>query len=529
MQAIEPDLAPDDARTPDFVLEVEAITKVFDGTTALDDVDFRVLRGKVTALIGENGAGKSTLMKILAGAEQPTRGRIILEGKEVTFDSPREAADAGIGIIYQELSLFPNLSITDNIFAGRELSHRGRVASRAEHEHARSILRQLQVDLDPRTRVGDLRVAYQQIVEIAQALSRNARILIMDEPTSALGLAEVDVLFGIIRDLTARGVSVIYISHKLDEVLAIADHMSVLRDGRMVAESQAAGIDADWIIGQMLGRDLKSQFPKDSRPSEEILLRVENLTAEDPAAGAGFVIEDISLSLRKGEILGIYGLRGAGCTALLECLIGRIAATGGDVWLAGRQLRGDINSRIRNGLAFVPEDRQRDGLVSTMSVGKNMSLSSLRKYVRRSRVSPDAEKAAFGKMVRELSIRTTGANQPITDLSGGNQQKVVVGRALLTSPKVLLLAEPTRGIDVGAKAEIFALMNALANDGYGVLFASSEIDEVIAMSDRILVMSRGRVTQEFNRKDATEEKVMRAATLGILDAEEWPPDQIGLV
>ena len=518
MQATESEEASDVEGRPEFILRTQAITKLFAGTTALQDVDFRVHRGKVTALIGENGAGKSTLMKILAGAEEPTSGRVFLEDKEVRFTSPRDAHQHGIGTIYQELTLFPNLSITDNIFAGRELNKRGVVSSRDEHEQTRKLLSDLQIDLDPRVRVGSLRVAYQQIVEIAKALSRDTQILIMDEPTSALGLSEITVLFGIIRDLTARGVSVIYISHKLNEVLEIADRVNVLRDGRLVAEAAAGDIDADWIIAQMLGRDVTSLFPKDSVPTDEELLRVEDLTVEDTSVPGGLLLDSISFTLHKGEILGIYGLRGAGCTELLECLAGRFPASRGEIWGSGRRLAADtVGGRIDDGLVLVPEDRQRDGLVTTMSVGKNMTLSSLGRYVRALRVSPIAERSAIDEMVTKLSIHMEGPNQPITALSGGNQQKVVVGRALLTFPAVLLMAEPTRGIDVGAKAEIFELMNGLAKDGYGVVFASSELDELRAMSDRVLVMSRGRVVEEFSREDATEDSLMRAATRGVFD------------
>jgi erythritol transport system ATP-binding protein len=497
----------------DVVLRAEGITKVFSGTVALKGVDFNVYRGKVNVLIGENGAGKSTLMKILAGVETATAGKLRLDGQEIRINGPREAAQHGIGIIYQELNLFPNLSVTENIFMTRELTTRGVVINGAEQlQKAQTILKRFAQPIDPRALVGDLRVGEQQLVEIARALSQNVRILIMDEPTSALSTAEVESLFRVIRELKAQGVAIIYISHKLEELLQIGDYVTVLRDGELIAEAPAADINVNWIVEKMVGRDTASFFHHEAHDRGASLLEVTNLTLPK-TRGAQDLLSDVSLTLRAGEILGIYGLMGAGRTELFECLMGMRSGYTGELWLNGKPVTGQIVAdRIAQGMMLVPEDRQRQGLVQTLSVAGNITLANLSKFTKRFFLSHPDEAREVRRLIGELGIKTSNAQQLITALSGGNQQKVVVAKALLTAPQVLLLDEPTRGIDVGAKAEMFEIMRRLAKAGLGVIFSSSELMEVLALADRILVLSKGKITGEFDRAQATEAALVAACS-----------------
>jgi erythritol transport system ATP-binding protein len=499
----------------DVVLRAEGITKVFSGTVALRQVDFNVYRGKVNVLIGENGAGKSTLMKILAGVEQATEGKLALDGQEIQVNGPRDATALGIGIIYQELNLFPNLTVAENIFLTREVTTRGIVINEKEQQRrARALLARFEQPIDPRAVVGDLRIGEQQLVEIARALSQNVRILIMDEPTSALSTAEVEALFRVIRELKAQGVSIIYISHKLEELLQIGDYVTVLRDGQLVAEAPAAEINVNWIVEKMVGRDAASFFHHTEHKQGEVLLQVANLTLPNPRGGAD-ILKDISFTLRAGEILGIYGLMGAGRTEVFECLMGLRPAYQGELSLNGQPVTGrQVADRIAQGLMLVPEDRQQQGLTPTLSVAGNITLANLPAITRRFVLSQPDEAREVTRLIQELGIKTPTAQQLIGRLSGGNQQKVVVAKALLTAPKVLLLDEPTRGIDVGAKAEMFEIMNRLAAEGLGVIFSSSELMESLAMADRILVMSKGRITGEFDRAEATEAALVMASGVG---------------
>lgn len=498
----------------EIVLHADAITKLFPGTVALDHVDFHVYRGKVNVLVGENGAGKSTLMKILAGVYTPTQGKLMLDGQEVTFKSPTDAARHGIGIIYQEMNLFPNLTVMENIFMAREVTHGGVVIDeKSQTARTVTLLQRLRQPIHPTDLVADLRIGQQQIVEIAKALAQAARILIMDEPTSALSTAEVAVLFEVIRELKANGVSIIYISHKLDELLQIGDYVTVLRDGRLVAEQPAAQIDVPWIIEQMVGRNPAALFQGEAHDIGAELLRVEDLTL--PRQSGGYTVDHVSFTLHHGEILGIYGLMGAGRSELFECLAGVRQGATGKLWLAGQEIKaGAVSDRIKLGMTLVPEDRQRDGLVQTMSVADNMILASLHNYLSRFVLSRKKENRAVHASVKALSVKVANPQQSITSLSGGNQQKVVVAKSLLTQPKVLLLDEPSRGIDVAAKSEIFEIMSRLASEGYGILFISSELKEVLAMSDRILVMSKGKLISAYPKAQATEEKLVKDSAAG---------------
>jgi erythritol transport system ATP-binding protein len=500
---------------PESVLRAEGITKVFAGTTALNQVDFNVYRGKVNVLIGENGAGKSTLMKILAGVEHPTAGKLILNGEHVQFKTPMDATAQGIGIIYQELNLFPNLSVAANIFMAREVKTGGVfIDEKTQEQRAAQLLQRFEQPIDPRALVGDLRVGHQQIVEIAKALSQNVSILMMDEPTSALSNQEVAALFRVIEELKNQGVSIIYISHKLDELLQIGDYVTVLRDGQLIAEAPASEINTDWIVEKMVGRNTESFFHHQDHERGGELLRVENLTLNYPR-GSEPVLQDISFTLRAGEILGIYGLMGAGRTEVFECLMGIRSATAGTIKLAGKLVTGrNVADRIAQGIMLVPEDRQRLGLVQTLSVASNITLANLAKCTKGLFLSSPTETNQVTNLINDLGIKTASPQNLIGSLSGGNQQKVVVAKALLTEPKILLLDEPTRGIDVGAKAEIFEIMNRLAAQGLGVIFISSELIEVLAMADRILVMSKGKITGEFDRADATEAALVAASGIG---------------
>lgn len=513
MSDLHPILDTETTVSENIILIAENITQIYPGTVALDDVSFVVRKGKVNVLIGENGAGKSTLMKILAGVQPPTSGRILLDGSEIHPRSPLEATRLGIGMVFQELNLCANLSVVDNIFLARETTQSGLIAYKSQKQRARKLINRLEQKIDPDQLLGDLRLGEQQIVEIAKALSQDVRILIMDEPTSALSAAEVEILFRVIRELKSRGVAIIYISHKLEELLQIGDYITILRDGHKVAEEEAKNINVPWLIEKMVGRNPAALFTRKERQLGNVLLKVENMTL--PRIGGGYLLDHVSFELREGEVLGFYGLMGAGRSDLVDCLAGARPQATGNIWLDGKPVvTTNISDRIQSGFVLVPEDRQRNGLIPTLSVMNNMLLASLKKYLRGIFLSPTKEKSAVDLQIKELSIKVTNPQQLITALSGGNQQKVVVAKGLLTHPKVLLLDEPTRGIDVGAKSEIFEIMNRLATQKYGVIFVSSELKEILAMSDRILVMSKGAITGEFTHQEATEEKLVAASAIG---------------
>jgi erythritol transport system ATP-binding protein len=494
------------------VLVAEKVSKRFPGTVALDGVDFTVYAGAVNVLIGENGAGKSTLMKILAGVDRPTSGRLLLNEVPVEFKSTREAAQAGIGIIFQELNLYPNLSISENIFVARELTRNGVVQHRLQEQITAELLERLEQPLKPGMLVRDLRMGQQQIVEIAKALSQNVRILIMDEPTSALTAAETEALFRIIADLKANGVAIIYISHKLEELLRIGDYVTVLRDGKLAAAAPARNVTVPWMIERMVGRNVNAPRHRiwTKTNGHQPILEVKNLTL--PRVGGGFTLENVSLTLRRGEILAIFGLMGAGRTELFECLMGLHPEASGDVVLDGRKLKDEtVRERIDLGVMLVPEDRQRLGLVQKLSVAQNITLANLNRLVTWFWLSDRRETAEITAMIRSLAIKTSSPKQSITALSGGNQQKVVIAKSLLTEPRVLMLDEPTRGIDVGAKAEIFEIMNQLAEKGLAVLFVSSELPEMFTIPDRVIVLSKGKITGEFLHDELNEEALVLAA------------------
>jgi erythritol transport system ATP-binding protein len=495
----------------DAVLSARNIAKSYGNVHALKGVNFDIHRGKVTTLFGENGAGKSTLMKILSGVVTPTSGDIVLDGDVVHFSSASDARDCGISIIHQELSLAPNLNVRDNIFMGRELRTATGVDFAEEARQARALMAELEEDIDPMTLVEDLRLGQQQIVEIARALSVDSRILIMDEPTSALSATEVEVLFKVIRDLTSRGVSIVYISHHLEEALQITDYAVVLRDGAMTANAEAKDIDLEWIVRNMVGENFDLGSPPAGYAFGETALSIEDVSVAD-ASGSGYsVVDRLSLEVKAGEIVCIYGLMGAGRTELLEAVAGRMPLSGGRVVVEGDDVtRLSIAQRIDRGLVLVPEDRQRDGLVQTMSVGQNLSLASIASFTRRMLMSRSGEQAVVNDAIGKVHIKTDGGRAAIGSLSGGNQQKVVIGKMLATNPRVMLLDEPSRGIDIGAKAEVFRLLSERAAKGLAVVFSTSEVAECLSIAHRIVVMRRGKISAQFGA-DVSKEQIMAAS------------------
>jgi erythritol transport system ATP-binding protein len=494
------------------VLAARAVTKRFPGTTALSDVDFAVHPGRVHALIGENGAGKSTLVKILAGVEQPTSGELLFAGAPVALTSPRDARALGIDIIHQELQLFPDLSIEENLFVGRERRTRwGTVDRAAQREAAATALGRLGQRLDLDRRVGSLPLGQRQIVEIARAVVHETRVLMMDEPTSALTASEIPVLFNLIRDLTGHGVGIVYISHRLEELLAVADEVTVLRDGAVVGHAARADASVGWIVQRMTGREVPAASADQQIAPGEPILAVKDLRL--PAAPGRTGLRGVSLDLRGGEVLGLYGLMGAGRTEVMESILGVHADANGSVLLEGRELAGlDVRERIASGIALVPEDRQASGLVQTMNVQQNLTLAHVSALARHGYLSPADEIAAASEWGTSLRLKAPALDAPIGALSGGNQQKVVIARNLMTRPRVLMMDEPTRGVDVAAKSEIVDSMRRLANEGMAVLFATSDLAEIRAAATRAVVMARGRITADLSGAGMTAEALASAAS-----------------
>lgn len=499
--------------TNDVVLRAKQITKEYGITRALKGVDFEVREGKVTTLFGENGAGKSTLMKILSGVEFPTSGTLELDGQDIALSSTTDAVARGISIIHQELNLAPNLSVRDNIFMGRELLNKvGAVDFDAEAKVTKRLMDHLEEDIAPETLVADLRLGQQQIVEIARALSAEARILIMDEPTSALSSTEVEVLFRIIDELKARGVAIVYISHHLEEALHVSDYCVVFRDGDLVAKAEAKDVDLTWVVNNMVGREANFGNTATKNKLGEPVLDIDDYSVADPSNPNRLSVDSVSLTVHAGEVVCLYGLMGAGRTELLESLAGRLPSVAGHAYINGDLVNNlNISQRIDKGLALVPEDRQRDGLIQTMSVGENLSLSHLLNLVKKLFIHKPTEALHVEDQIGDVRVKTAGPHAPITSLSGGNQQKVVIGKMLMTKPKAIMLDEPTRGIDVGAKSEIFSLLSAQAERGLAVLFATSEIGEALSASNRVIVLAKGRIVAEFDPTIATREQIMAAA------------------
>jgi len=497
----------------DVLLEARAITKRYPGTVALDCVTFRAYRNQVNVLIGENGAGKSTLMRILAGVETADEGELLLDGTPIAVRSPREASALGISIVHQELSVLANLDIGENIFAGREPVTAGILVDRAtEATRSMEALRRLHRPMPIRTQAGHLPLGCRQIVEVARALDQGARLLILDEPTSALSAAEADSLFEVIGELKRSGVTIIYISHRLNELMHLGDRFTVLRSGRVVGEATRAEVSRQWIVERMSGRAVSDESRRRQFPGNApAFLRVQALdlpgSSQDEAAQAP--LHNVNFTLTKGEILGIYGLLGSGRTELLECLAGARRSSSGQIELDGRVLHlRTVSDAVKAGFVLVPEDRQRDGLIPELSIRENIALASSRGPL----LDRARETAQVKQIIGDLNIVARNVELPVTALSGGNQQKVLIARCLMRSPKVLLLDEPTRGVDVSAKAEIYAILRRLADRGLSVLFTSSEIEETRALADRALVLCQGRIAADLSRSEFSDEALFTAAS-----------------
>jgi ribose transport system ATP-binding protein len=487
---------------------MRAITKRFPGVLALDQVDFDLRKGEVHALVGENGAGKSTLMKIVSGVYQADSGEITFKGEPVAFRNPRQAQDAGIVTIYQELNLVPYLSVTENIFLGTELTRAGFALDWPEmHRQARALLAKLHLEVDPRTPVGQLGVGRQQMVEVAKALYHKADLIIMDEPTSALSIREINDLFGIVRELKSQGVSVIYISHHLEETFEVSNRITVLRDGRLITTEPTSDLTVDRLIRLMVGRDLSEQFPKEEAQRGEEVLRVEGLNQ-------GSFLRDISFSAYAGEVLGIAGLVGAGRTELVRAIFGADPIDSGQFSIMGQPVSiKSSRDAVSQGIALLTEDRKAQGLFLQMNVRENITMSVLDRLTRGLITNMRKETELSQRYIDGLAIKAASQDQQAINLSGGTQQKVVLSKWLATNPRVLIFDEPTRGIDVGAKVEIYRMMNDLAGQGVAILMVSSELPEILGMSDRIMVMAGGRVRGFLSREEATEEKIMELATI----------------
>lgn len=490
-----------------YLLEMSNICKRFPGVNALNNVSLKVKRGEILALVGENGAGKSTLIKILAGVYRKDAGVIIFDGRKVEIVSPHHAHQLGISVIFQELNLFPNLSVAENIFVGQERQKMGFMDYARTKKQALTLMQRVGLKCNPETLVGNLPVSQRQMVEVAKALSLKAKLIIMDEPTSSLTERETQLLFEIIKNLKAAGISVIFISHRLQEIFEIADRVHVLRDGVNAGELEREELTEDKVIQLMVGRELKNIFPKEQAAIGEKILEVKNLSTPG-------LLKQISFTLKKGEILGVAGLVGAGRTELMRAIFGLDPLARGEIYIDGRPVRIRCpEEAIKHGIAFVTEDRRLQGLITGMSVRENGSLVALRQLQCWGFVKLKAERALVQQYLQRLRIKTPSLETKVATLSGGNQQKVVLTKWLAIKPQILILDEPTRGIDVGAKAEIHRIISDLAREGVGIIMISSELPEILGMSDRILVMHEGRITGSLNRAEATQEKIMALAVV----------------
>lgn len=498
------------------ILEARHISKSFAGPLVLKDVNFNIYPGKVTALIGENGAGKSTLMKILSGVYTDYEGQVILGNDPVHFDNPRQAQEAGISIILQELNVLPNLTVAENIFLGREPETAyGTLDKRKLNKDSKRYLERLNLQIRPDMRVSSLKVAQQQLVEIAGALSYDAKILIMDEPTSALSEKEIEILFEIIREYKKQGGAVVYISHKLEELFEISDEIVVMRDGKIVDTGHTESFDRNRIVKGMVGREMGKAFSRRKLEYGEEVFHVSDFNLSLKRETGDCILNNISFSVQRGEIVGIFGLMGAGRTELLEGLFGVFPKQSqGTIFIEGQQVTIDsVEQAIRAGMALVPEDRKTGGLFLGMSVSQNLTLATLVSRFPGIFVPETSERELVADYIEKLNIDTPSPQKPINQLSGGNQQKVVISKWLATNPKILFLDEPTRGIDVNAKREVYELTNQLAEEGKGIVLVSSELPEILKLSDRILVLAGGTITADMDRSEATKEKIMHAAIL----------------
>jgi D-xylose transport system ATP-binding protein len=502
----------------DIILDIQDVTKEFPGVTALNNVSIQIKRGEIHGLCGENGAGKSTLMKILSGVYPygAYSGSVLYNGQELKLEHSaiRQASDLGIAIVHQELTLVPSMTVGENVYLGKEPTEKGTINWNKIYADTREILRRYNLDVSARAVIQDLGVGKMQMVEIAKALSENAQVLILDEPTSALTEAEIDKLMGILKILQAHGVTCIYITHKLNEFFRITDNVTVLRDGEKVITLPTHELTEERLVNYMVGRQMKERFPKGNRQPGEIMFQVKNLHAVDPNDPDRPVINGASFALRRGEILGIAGLMGSGRTELVTTIFGEYGkVTEGEITLEGKPLKiGSARDAIKHGISLVPEDRKKLGLVLIKSILENISLPNLNQFAKFFSLDKDAELDASMKQAKNLAIKAPNLQVHCASLSGGNQQKVVIAKWLMSRPKILIMDDPTRGVDVGAKYEIYKLMNELAGQGVSIIMISSELEEVLGMSDNIMVMHEGRSNGMLNAAEATQEKIMALAT-----------------
>lgn len=492
----------------DVVLKLENIVKVFPGVKALDGVRLEVRKGEVHALCGENGAGKSTLMKIISGAQGYTSGKMYFEGKEVKFSSTKEAQDMGISMIYQEFNLIPYLSIAENIFLGRQLRNKfGIVDWKRMNKEAKSLLEKVGVNIKPETLVKDISVAEAQMVEIVKCLSMNSKVIIMDEPTAALLDEEIEKLFENVNKLTEEGISVIYISHRLEEIFQMCDRITVFRDGKYIKTMDVKDTNNDELVSLMVGKDIVDLYPKRDFKGNEVALSVKNMKIKN--------VKDVSFDLKKGEILGVYGLLGSGTIELSKAIFGFYDNYQGEVYLEDKNLniKKPIDA-IKNGIFLVSDDRKNEGLVLIRNIRENVSLASLDDIKKNGLLNYSKEREMVDKQVKQLNIKIASQEQAVGNLSGGNQQKVVFAKMLETKPNIVILDEPTRGIDVGAKAEIYQIMDQLTKEGISIILVSSDLPELIGMSDRVLVMKEGQIKKELSKREANQEIVLSYAAGG---------------
>lgn len=491
------------------MIQMSGISKSFSGNQVLNDVSFELANGEIHALMGENGAGKSTLMKILSGIHHKDSGHIHVDGEEQTFKTIKDSERCGIHVIHQELNILPDLSVAENLFLGKELTYGFGIMKRAEmRRQAHDLLCKLGLDIDPKTRAGDLSVGKQQLVEIAKAIASDAKYIVMDEPTAALTDREIQTLFETVRELKIKGISFVYISHRMEEIFAICDRITILRDGQYAGVRDIPKTSFDEIVAMMVGRELGERFPERQHCISDIKLNVDNLCANH-------AFENVSFELRKGEVLVLAGLMGSGRTEVAQTLFGARKASGGSITIDGQAVK--IHNPIQamqHKIGFVTEDRKTEGLLLDFSIQDNIMLTNFDKTCRMGITQPASENQFVQKFIDQLAIRTTNAHLPVKSLSGGNQQKVVLAKWLGTEPDILILDEPTRGVDIGAKKEIYTIINQLAEAGVAILMISSELPEVIGMADRVLVMHEGRITGEVHKNNMTQENIMHYATGG---------------
>jgi ribose transport system ATP-binding protein len=492
------------------VIEMKGICKSFSGNNVLDHVDFQLLPGEVHALMGENGAGKSTLIKILTGIYERNEGTVFVKGKEVHFHNPKEAEQSGIAVIHQELNIIPELTVYENMFLGKELTvgRFGFTKDKEMKKKTKEYLNRLGIDLDPNMEAGKLSVGQQQMIEIARAVAANTEVLIMDEPTAALTDREIEALFKVISSLKKQGVGIIYVSHRMEEIFQICDRISVLRDGQFIDVKEVAKTNFDEIVKLMVGRQLGDRFPERETKIGQERFRVENVTSKGS-------FENIHFSVNQGEIIGVAGLMGAGRTEIMQAIFGYRHLDAGKIFIDGKEVTiKNPHDAIKAGIAFVTEDRKSQGLILELSVRENFSITNLDKISAKSLISSQKEVSMVDEMIEKLRVKTSGRELSVKSLSGGNQQKIVIGKWLGMNPKILILDEPTRGVDVGAKKEIYQLMNDLTKQGVAIIMVSSELPEILGMSDRILVIHEGKLAGTLNKSDASQEKIMQFATGG---------------